>query len=113
MPQFELLNDKDLPVLADAALDVLEQVGILCQNEEMLEALADWGAIVDRENEVAKFPKALTSEFVSALKAEMGEEEDDSPRAFPKVGLPGMGCQIAQFVHDHRKQEKRSGNREE
>ena len=26
MPRFELLNDKDLPALADAALDVLELV---------------------------------------------------------------------------------------
>ena len=113
MPKFEMLNDKDLPALADAALDVLEQVGILCQNAEMLEVLEQWGATVDHENEVAKFPKTLTTEFVTALKAEMREEADDTPRPFPKVGLPGMGCQVAQFVHDHKKKEKRPGNREE
>ena len=102
-----------LVALADAALDVLEQVGILCQNAAMLDALAAWGAIVDRKNEVAKFPKVLTAEFIAALKAEMGEATADVPQPFPKVGLPGMGCQVAQFVHDHRKQEKRPGNREE
>jgi len=113
MPNFELVNDNDLPALADAALEVLEQVGILCQNAEMLEALAQWGATVDRENEVAKLPKALTAEFVAALKAEAGGEEDDGPRPFPRVALPGMGCQIAQFVYDHRKKEKRPGTRED
>ncbi|NOY81976.1 MAG: hypothetical protein GXP31_13345 [Kiritimatiellaeota bacterium] len=113
MPRFELLNNKDLSALADAALDVLEQVGVLCQNAEMLEALAEWGATVDRDNEVAKFPKSLTAGFVAELKAEMGDEPDDVPRSFPRVGLPGVGCQVAQFVYDHKTKEKRPGNRAE
>jgi len=111
MPQYELLKDVDVPALAEAALEVLEKVGILCQNGEILDALEEWGAIVDRENEVATFPRNLAERFVARLKDEFGEPEDRAPRPFPRVGLPALGTQIAQFVHDYKKQEKRSGTK--
>jgi len=113
MPRFELLNDNDLPLLAEATLDVLEQVGILCQNAELLDALEQWGAVVDRDNEIARFPKKATAKFIADLKTEMGEDPPDAPRPFPPTGFPGMGCQVAQFVYDHKTGEKRPGNREE
>ncbi len=49
MPQYELLNDTDVPLLADAAIAVLEEVGILCQNADLLDALEALGAAVERE----------------------------------------------------------------
>ena len=113
MPKFELVRDDDVPVLGDAVLDVLEQVGILCQNAGMLDALENWGATVDREREVARFPKALTAAFVEALNDESKGPQTETPGPFPSFGLPGMGCQVAQFVHDHRRGEKRPGTREE
>ena len=111
MRQYELLKDADVPALADATLEVLEKVGILCQNAEILDALEAWGAIVDRENEVATFPRKLAGEFVAGLKEELGEPGDDAPRPFPKLGLPRLGTQIAQFVYDYKKKEKRSGTK--
>ena len=113
MPGFELVKDRDVPTLAEAALDVLEQVGILCQNAGMLDALERWGTTADREREVARFPRALAAAFVAALKDEMGAAPAEVPRPFPSFGLPGMGTQIAQFIYDHRRQEKRPGSRED
>ena len=110
MRQYDLLSDADVPALADATLTVLEKVGVLCQNAEMLDAVERWGATVDRTNEVARFPRKLTEGFVEGLREEVGEPEADSPQPFPPVGLPGLGTQIAQYVYDYRRGEKRLGN---
>lgn len=113
MPQYDLLNDSDIPTLADATLTVLEEVGILCQNAGILKALHDYGATTDPANEVARFPRDLTQKFVERLKEEVGEPEADSPQPFPSIGLPVVGTQIAQFVYDHRTKQKRLGNSED
>ena len=109
---FELVNERDVPTLADATMDVLEQVGVLCQNAGILDALEAWGAVVDRDHEVARFPKALTAAFVAALRAETGAQPAGVPQPFPSFGLPGMGTQVAQFVYDHRCKKKRPGDRQ-
>ena len=111
MPQYELLNDADLLALTDATLGVLEEVGVLCQNAKMLDALEVWGAVVDRENEVAKFPRTRVEEFVAGLQSEFRRCDGDAPRPFPRVGLPGLGTQVAQFVYDYKTGEKRPGNK--
>ncbi len=115
MPQFELIADRDLPALADAALEVLERVGVLCQNSELLDALERWGAIVDRDREVARFPKDVAADFVAGIKAEMEQKEprNNTPGPFPPTALPAVGAQVAQFVYDHKTKEKRPGNRRE
>jgi trimethylamine:corrinoid methyltransferase-like protein len=113
MPRFELVRDRDVPTLAEAALQVLDAVGILCQNDEMLSALEAWGAAVDRNNQVARFPIERSQAFVASLRKEMGASEPEKSRPFPSFGLPGMGTQVAQFVHDHRTGERRPGNRRE
>lgn len=113
MPQYELLNDEDVPALADATLTVLEKVGVLCQNADLLDALEQSGMIVDRTKEVVQFPRRLTEAFVEGLKKEVGEPKADSPRPFPHIALPRLGTQVAQFIYDYREQEKRPGNRED
>jgi len=70
MFQRSMLTDSDVAELASAALDVLETVGILCQNDELLAALADWGAIVEPGDQIARFPKHLVEAFSSSLREE-------------------------------------------
>jgi len=110
MGQYTFVNDADVPVLAEAVVDVLKKVGVFCQNEEILDALEGAGAKVDRKSQVAKFPKTLTRKFVSQLRKECGKPKPLSAQPFPDVGLPRLGTQIAQFVHDYKTGEKRSGN---
>lgn len=113
MPQYELLKDADIPALVDGMLTVLEKVGILCQNAEILDALEKAGATVARANEVAKFPRKLTEAFVERLKEEVAVPRGDSPQPFPKVALSSLGTQVAQFIYDYRRKEKRPGNRKD
>ncbi len=113
MSQYTLLNDADFPALADATLTVLERLGVLCQNAEMLDAMEAWGAVVDRENETVRFPRAKTEEFVTGLQAEFRRDAPETPQPFPRVGEPGLGTQVAQFVYDYKKGEKRAGNKQD
>ena len=70
MSQYSLLKDSDIPPLADGVLAVLEDVGILCENEELLAKLDQAGARVDYTNQRAKFPSQMVSEFVEGFRQE-------------------------------------------
>jgi trimethylamine--corrinoid protein Co-methyltransferase len=110
MFQRTMLQAADVDKLADAVLTTLEEVGILCQNQELLAALADFGARVDFGAETARFPREVTADFIAAVRGST-PPEDPAPRAFTAPGVPGLGTQVAQFVMDWGAGETRSGNR--
>ena len=60
MSQYNLLNNADIEPLGEKVFTVLEKVGVLCQNREMLEAMKRGGAKVDYAREVATFPKQFS-----------------------------------------------------
>ena len=109
MFQTTLLTDADVEPLAEGVLAVLEQVGILCQNEEILKALDAAGAQVDYVSERAKFPQPMVAEFVESLRHEISPP-DPVPPQFVAPGLPGLVTQIAQFFYDYENKEQRRGN---
>jgi len=113
MSQYELLNDADLPALAEATLTVLEKVGVFCQNTDILTALEKAGAVVDWPHEVVRFPRPITEAFVEQLRQEVDEPRPGSPPRFPRIGLPGLGTQVAQFIYDYKRKERRPGNRKD
>jgi len=112
MFQRALLKESDVEPLTDAVCRVLDEVGVLCQNTEILSALADAGARVQMEDQLATFPSAMVQAFVEGLRKE-AEPEPADPPAFRAPGLPSVGTQVAQFVHDYRTKERRSGNRDD
>jgi trimethylamine--corrinoid protein Co-methyltransferase len=111
MPNHELLKEADLPTLAEAVLAVLEEVGILCQNSDLLDALEEQGATVDRADQVARFPGKLIEDFVETLIEENRGSQDPKLEPFSAPALPGLGTQVAQFIHDYGADEIRPGNR--
>jgi len=107
-----MLRDEDIEPLGDAVCRVLEEVGVLCENAELLQALQDAGARVDAAAQRAWFPAEIIRRFVESLR----KETPPSPRCiepepFPEIGLPGIGAQVAQFYYDVEQSEKRQGNR--
>ena len=115
MFQRSLLKDEDVEPLGDAVVTVLEKVGALYQNDEILAALQAAGAKVDGADQTARFPKAMTLEFLKGLRAEApgDQESDDGHRAFR---APSPGCffhQLSPYVYDSEKKERRLGNRED
>jgi len=79
--QRALLRDSDIEPLAAGVARVLNEVGILCQNNELLRALAAAGARVDLAAERAWFPRRLVAEFVEQLQRERaGRIRQDAAR---------------------------------
>ena len=123
MLQRGLLKDCDAERLADGVLAVLERVGILCQNDELLNALAAAGAKVDFASQRVHFPKKMQAEFVAQFRSEVGraylhaerpwieDDDDDDGGGFASIGMPDLETQVAQLVHDFETGERRQGNR--
>ncbi len=113
MFQRSLLKDSAVEPLAAGVHATLEKVGIVCQNDEILKALAAAGAVVDGDSQRARFPLKMQKEFVAGLRKETAKAPDTAARKFSASGQPGLGTQVAQFYHDFEKGERRSGNRED
>ncbi len=113
MFQRNLLTDADVELLAGSTLTVLEKVGVLCQNEEMLRALEEWGAEVDRGREMARFPRARVEAFVAALRKEAEGGDGCGYRTFQAPARPALSTLVAQFYYDDEAKERRPGTRQD
>lgn len=107
-----LLQDDQIEPLADGVLDVLSEVGVLCQNDELLQALDAAGASVDHTSQRVKFPRPMAAEFIDNVRR-VNADRAGWPERFSAPGLAGIGTQVAQFFHDHDTGELRSSNRED
>jgi trimethylamine--corrinoid protein Co-methyltransferase len=126
MYQPTLLQDAQIEPVAETSLKILEQIGILCQNEEILIALAAAGAKVDYASERARFPRAMVQEYIESFRAEYGgrmyaqafnadgltaEGADEATGGeFSPPGLPTLGTEIAQIYYDWPPRQRRSSN---
>lgn len=110
MFQRGILSDDHIQPLAEAVLEVLEKVGALCQNDELMRGLEAMGARVDYPAERVYFPRELTARFVEEMRAE-ADGLDAHPTKLAAPGLPTVGTQVAQLYCDHRTGELRQSKR--
>ena len=110
MFQYNILRDRDIEQIGDSVFKVLEKVGVLCQNRELLKALEEAGARVDYSNETVFFTKRMCAELLEQIKKENQSSADNAARKFEKPSLPDLGTQVAQFVYDYGNKQRRSGN---
>jgi len=96
--------------IGDAVGTVLEKVGILCQNRELLTAVARAGAVVDLEGERVRFPSTMVRRFARALREEAAARTPVSPTLRPPA-LATLETQVAQFYLDPASGERRRGSR--
>jgi trimethylamine:corrinoid methyltransferase-like protein len=108
-----MLSPTAIDGLVTAVLQVLERVGVFCQNDEILGALASWGAQVDLAGQTARFPQQAVLDFVGGLRREEVPTSQEPCRGFRAPALPRLSTQIAQFYLDHHTGERRAGNRED
>jgi len=69
-----IFKDTDIEILGKKILKVLEKVGVLCQNKEILKALENKGAKVDYLQETATFPPDMVEEFVKIFRKESKDQ---------------------------------------
>ena len=113
MYQRSLLRDEDVEPLGDAIVTVLEKLGAMYQNDAILDALDQAGALVDRATQTATFPREMTLEFLKTINLESRNQDgsDDGHTAF-RAPSPGYWFhQLSPFVYDAVKKERRLGNR--
>jgi trimethylamine--corrinoid protein Co-methyltransferase len=110
MFQYNILRDSDIEQIGDSVFKVLEKVGVLCQNRELLKALEEAGARVDYSNETVFFTKRMCAELLEQIKKENQSSVDNAAKKFEKPSLPGLETQVAQFVYDYGNKQRRSGN---
>lgn len=112
MLQYRLLDGVDLAPLEQAVYGVLENVGILCQNRELMTALDAAGARVDYDAERVRFPARRVQEFVDGIRRVGAADAERSP-AFTPPSPPGFGTQVAQVYYDYAAGARRGGNRQD
>ncbi|MFH0795774.1 MAG: trimethylamine methyltransferase family protein [Candidatus Omnitrophota bacterium] len=127
---YEILKENNLELLKKGVFRVLEQLGMVCQNKEILKALEERGAKVDYEQKSAKFPERMVQEFVGEIRKEnktawrekiKGKNQEvlysgyvpplESPNEFIAPLLPSLFHPLATFFYDDDKKEKRPGNK--
>ncbi|MDP6776286.1 MAG: trimethylamine methyltransferase family protein [Candidatus Latescibacteria bacterium] len=115
MYQRGLVREQDVEPLGESVVTVLERVGALYQSDEILNALGKAGARVDANEQVARFPKEMTSDFLQCLRSESDadQQSDDHEETFRAPGLGWFFHQLSPYVYDAEKREKRLGNRED
>ena len=129
---FETFNEKDIGLLTDGVLSVLEKVGMSTPNGEILNALENMGAKVDHEAGNAKFPKKMVKEFIEGIKKEDKTKWEDKIEGLNKTNalsglrpynqsvpvfkapeLPWLFHVGAPFYYDDEKKEKRKATRDD
>ena len=108
---YSLLQASDIDSLGDGVFSVLDRVGVLCQNQEILEAFQQAGARVDFERETAAFPRRMCQTLLDQLRDEASRITAKEAITFKPPNLPHLSTQIAQFLYDYKTQQRRSGNR--
>ena len=110
MFQQVMLRDEHVRPLAEGVIRTLEGVGVLCQNQEMLDALGAAGAEVDEAAQQVRFPRGMVERFLEDLRGEFGGKQAGAQNPLRPSGLPGIGGQVAQLYEDFETGEQRSSN---
>ena len=77
-----IMSDTELEAMDQAVLDILEKPGMRFENEGLLKALDEAGAVVDYSTQVAKLPRKLVQETIALASKEDAErmaENNNSP----------------------------------
>ena len=129
---FEILKDRDGEILTEGVLEVLERLGMSCENKQILQALRNRGAIIDYKEGRAKFPRRIVQEFVEEIKKEEKAKWDEEIKGENKKTLysgyippvstsskfeapytPHIFHPLAVYYYDDEKKEKRKGKRDD
>jgi trimethylamine:corrinoid methyltransferase-like protein len=113
MLRIRLPDEAGIGVLEEAILAVLEDVGMVFQNDRILGALEQAGARIDPTSQIAKFPRRMCADFVGSIRREAARRTGSTDQLFETPSLPALTTQVAQFIYDYDKRERRPGTRQD
>ncbi len=77
---YEVLSTDEIELIHQSALRILGEMGMEIQNEPLLKDLADFGLLVDYEQQRVRFPAKLVTQFLAEV------DKYDWENHIPKVG---------------------------
>ncbi|OGV39542.1 MAG: hypothetical protein A2X48_12965 [Lentisphaerae bacterium GWF2_49_21] len=77
-----LLSAIEMEKIEDNVYKILEKIGLIVENDELLEAAAKAGAKVDKEKQKILFPRELAKELLGAISA-MWQERNKNGKVMP------------------------------
>ncbi len=88
--KFSVLEKDEIERIHEAALQVLEEIGLKVKSEKALRLLKDAGASVDERSQVAKIPDRLVSEAIQSCAKEfvLGSRDGSRDLAIPSAERP-------------------------
>ena len=109
----QMLSEEDKQLIHSAALEVLSQTGMLIDDKECCEVLADIGCEVDFEKKIVKFPHNIVEDAIrtapSGYLLAGKDEEHDVWLESGRVNFITFGCGIMMrdlYTHERRKTTK-------
>jgi trimethylamine:corrinoid methyltransferase-like protein len=127
----QILKSSDIEVLIDGVLDVLEKQGFRVDNKEILDAYQQGGAVVDRNERIARFPRKIIKNFTDRLRKEdksgwidclsrqdrqvvySGFHPYNLGASLNAPPLPYMFHNLSTYFYDDETHERRLGNKQD
>ena len=103
------MQERDVEALGERIYDVLESVGMMYQNDTILDALKKTGATVDSATQIAKFPRPMVRKFIDGIRREHSSGSAPQATTFRDPGMPHIETQVAQYLYDYDTHDRRPG----
>jgi trimethylamine--corrinoid protein Co-methyltransferase len=87
----QVLTNAEISLIIENALRILAEVGVRVPNVRMLDRLAEFGATVDLETQMACFPQALMTRFLDESERHVPDDRDHitfRAGAYPQYFMP-------------------------
>ena len=82
----KVMNDNDVDAVIDAAISILEKTGVQVENSFLLDILSSNGAVVDKNNQRARFPRKVTENMLETSE-KFSKPADIHPSITSHVGI--------------------------
>lgn len=110
-----LATDEEIEKLHESALKVLARTGMRFPSKTLLGYLSDFGAEVDLDKEVARFPGAVIEKTIDLLRKDDGGgdgADGDGPAQVPETFRVTWGS-ACPFYHDFENDQRRPATRDD
>jgi trimethylamine--corrinoid protein Co-methyltransferase len=102
--KIEIINPAEIQMIHSASLNILEQTGFKCPNEDCLSICEQHGALVDRQNQVVKIPLKVMEDLLDLVRSKKIMDPDNY-----KISNITGAISTQVFLVDYQSRQRRYG----
>ncbi|MDO8685720.1 MAG: trimethylamine methyltransferase family protein [Clostridiales bacterium] len=91
LTDLKVLSQKDMDLIHQSSLDVLEKIGLIVESRKVLDILKEGGCDVDYDTQLVKFPKKVVKKCIKTLPSKINLYDRDGNLAIT-LGDGGRYC---------------------